>query len=356
MTRPFFSTAGRALFLVLFICVSFSFNKKPRQLPRVFVFTDINIDAGDPDDRQSLIHLFWYANEVTIEGIVPDRWNAKGYEACELALNAYQKDYKKLELQRKGYPDPGKIKNVIAADRQDAIKRFSNAASAKGEPLYVLVWGSMEILRDALFQNPALAQNIRVITIGTGLMPDKAIPHIPKDWEKSSPCVQMNWNAGGRNEVYNDARFRKMWWLEINWTYEGMFSGDEPVQLFKQLSTYGHLGEHMKEVVRNEPWAQYFRVGDTPSLLYVLDPDHNRDDPTQSSWAGRFVKPFPEERPDYFTDSTGKVTWDYSDPCKTWANHADALDVAKGTLEERRESMYNALIKKLNRMYMKNTK
>jgi hypothetical protein len=23
--------------------------------PRVFVFTDINIDAGDPDDRQSLV-------------------------------------------------------------------------------------------------------------------------------------------------------------------------------------------------------------------------------------------------------------------------------------------------------------
>lgn len=32
--------------------------------PRVFIFTDINIDAGDPDDRQSLIHLLWYANEL----------------------------------------------------------------------------------------------------------------------------------------------------------------------------------------------------------------------------------------------------------------------------------------------------
>ena len=44
--------------------------------PQVFIFTDINIDQGDPDDRQTLIHLLWYADEVEIKGIVPDRWNA----------------------------------------------------------------------------------------------------------------------------------------------------------------------------------------------------------------------------------------------------------------------------------------
>lgn len=32
------------------------------------LFTDINIDKGDPDDRQSLIHLLWYADEL--QGII----------------------------------------------------------------------------------------------------------------------------------------------------------------------------------------------------------------------------------------------------------------------------------------------
>jgi len=74
--------------------------------PRVFIFTDINIDAGDPDDRQSLIHLLWYANELEIEGIVPGRWQAKGQEACQLAVEAYAKDYN-YTLKKKGYPKPG---------------------------------------------------------------------------------------------------------------------------------------------------------------------------------------------------------------------------------------------------------
>ncbi|MDF1573143.1 MAG: DUF1593 domain-containing protein [Bacteroidales bacterium] len=60
-----------------------------KENPRVFVFTDINIDSGDPDDRQSLIHLLWYANELQIQGIVPDRWNARSVEACNMVVDAY---------------------------------------------------------------------------------------------------------------------------------------------------------------------------------------------------------------------------------------------------------------------------
>ena len=57
--------------------------------------------------------------------------------------------------------------------------------------------------------------------------------------------------------------------------------------MFHKLSKYGDLGEHIKDVVKNESWAQYFRVGDTPSVLYVIDQTHDLDNPTQSSWAGK---------------------------------------------------------------------
>ncbi|MEM9833357.1 MAG: nucleoside hydrolase-like domain-containing protein [Bacteroidota bacterium] len=319
--------------------------------PRVFVFTDINIDAGDPDDRQSLIHLMWYADELQIEGIVPDRWEADGYQACKLVIDAYAQDFQKNSFKQKGYPAPESIQERIATDTAHAFQLFRQAASEETSPLYVLVWGNMRIFGQALEKNPDLSQNIRLITIGTGLMLEDDIPHLPKSWEKSEPCVQLNWNGFGRNAIYNDPQYDDMWWLEINWTYNGMFTGEEPKQLFSQLAEYGNLGRHMQEVVKNQSWARYFRVGDTPSVLYVIDKAHNLDDPTEASWAGQFAQPFPGKKPNYFTDQSGDIDWNYENPCETWDNHQAVKDFAKGTLEKQRGDMYDALINKLNGLY-----
>lgn len=319
--------------------------------PRVFIFTDINIDSGDPDDRQSLIHLLWYSNELKIEGIVPERLNARGFEACVQAINAYEQDYTHYKLETKGYQAPIHIRNVVTSSREQMLSLFHHSAQQAGEPLYVLIWGNMVGFRDALILKPQLAKNIRVITIGTGLMLESNIRHIPKHWEKKKPCEQMNWNAKGRNEVFNDPRFKHMWWLEINWTYEGMFTGPEPRDMLKRLSTYGALGQHMIDVVKKEAWAQYFRVGDTPTVLYVIDPNNNLDDPAQGSWAGQFHKPFPKDRPNYYTDDCGALKWDYHNPCNTWNIHEQVKDAAKGTLEDQRSAMYKALIEKLDALY-----
>ncbi|MEM9675676.1 MAG: nucleoside hydrolase-like domain-containing protein [Bacteroidota bacterium] len=341
----------KALSLLLTVTLSSSLLAKQSEHPRVFIFTDINIDQGDPDDRQSLIHLLWYADELQIEGIVPDRWSAQGLEACNLVIDAYAKDY--ATLKAADYPTPESLRKRVAVDKPDAMEMFQQAASDDSSPLYVLVWGNMDVFKDALLQQPDLAKNIRLITIGTGLMLEDNIPHMPASWEKSPPCQQLNWNGKGRNIVYEDEQFNDMWWLEINWTYEGMFSGEEPKEMFEALSAYGALGQHMQEVVKNQEWARYFRVGDTPSVLYVIDATHNLDDPTQSSWAGKFVKPLPETRPNYYTDFSGSVAWDYADPCTTWANHREVRDVAASTLEKERPDMYQALLDKLDEIYGK---
>jgi hypothetical protein len=114
---------------------------------RVFVFTDINIGGGDPDDRQSLVHLFWYANELEILGIVPDRWNKQGMEACQLGIAAYRKDYKKYKFASFGFPDATKLESLLAKNTTDAIERLWIAALATNhQPLYVLVWAIWSIL------------------------------------------------------------------------------------------------------------------------------------------------------------------------------------------------------------------
>ncbi len=164
-------------------------------------------------------------------------------------------------------------------------------------------------------------------------------------------CTVPNWNGPGRNEIYNDPRFNAMWWLEMNWTYNGMFSGEGPREMFEKLSRFGAMGRQIQEVVRSHSWARYFRVGDTPSVLYLLDPSHDPDNPEKSSWAGKFIKPFPQERPHYYTDDNGPVEWDYADPCNTWENLEAMYAYNKSTLENERPGMYRALLEKLDRIY-----
>lgn len=336
------------LFLLFILFLACGKPEAQQQKPQVFIFTDINIDQGDPDDRQSLVHLLWYADKLDIKGIVPDRWNARGLEASRMAVDAYANDYQEYDWMEEGYPKPENIRNLLATDEADAINHFEKAASAANpeNPLYVLVWGNMKLFSNALQQNPELADNIRVISIGTGLK------YGPKDEVAGDDCTVPNWNGPGRNEIYQDDRFKDLWWLEINWTYNGMFSGSGPKEMFEKLSTYGALGEHMKFVTKNQEWAQYFRVGDTPSVLYVIDSGHDLDDPTTSSWAGKFKKPFPEERPNYFTDDSGPVEWNYKDPCATWDNLQAMYEYNKSTLEAERPEMYEALLTKLNSIYV----
>jgi len=339
------------LFLFVVTAILMSCQKETSDRPRVFVFTDINIDKGDPDDRQSLIHLLWYANELDIKGIVPDRRDALGLEACEMVVDAYGKDYENYSFKKKGYPTPEDIRGMLSTNTDDTRNLFTKAASDTTSPLWVLIWGSMENFGSTLRQDPELAKNIRVITIGTHLLKEVDIPHLPEGWKTEQPCTQFNWNGHGRNQIFNDSLFNDMWWLEINWTYEGMMSGTEPAEIFEKLLDYGALGEHMAEVVQNQSWARYFRVGDTPSVLYVIDPKNDLNNPEKGSWAGKFVKPFPQERPNYFTDFNGPVEWDYHNPCNTWQNHVEVSRIARGTLEEKRTEMYQSMLNKLMALY-----
>lgn len=187
---------------------------------------------------------------------------------------------------------------------------------------------------------------IRLISIGTNLK------YGPEDEVPCTECDVPNWNGPGLNTIYYDSRFAKMWWLEINWTYNGMFSGKGPKEMFEKLGAFGSMGAHIKSVTDDHELAQYFRVGDTPSVLYLIDTWQNLEDPTQSSWAGKFKKPFPQDRPNYFTDDNGALEWDYSNPCATWENLVPMYAYNKSPLEKERPSMCHSLLDKLGRIYL----
>lgn len=334
------ATVKPILCLMFLISITLAFSQT-----KVFVFTDINLVGGDPDDRQSWIHLMWYSDELDIVGVVPDRWNGKGVEACKIGLEAYRKDYKRYDFRSKGLASPETLRERVLTSEEEAVLTLNRLVANSEDPIYVLVWGNMNTLKKALFIYPEIADGIRVLSIGTGLK------YGPRDEVPGEDCNVPNWNGGGRNEIYNDPRFKDLWWVESNWTYNGMFQGDGPKEMFNKLQEYGAMGSQIKEVTQEHDWAQYFRVGDTPSVTYLLDNDHDPNDPETGSWAGKFKKPFPESRPNYFTDDNGEIEWDYENPCNSWSNLVEMYEYNKSTLVAKRQNMYDNLIKKLDDLY-----
>ena len=157
----------------------------------VFVFTDINNAKGDPDDKQSLIHLLWYADVLDIRGFVPDRWNGYGFEATMEGIAEYEKDFQERNWGERGYPVPDTVRNRVAQNDRMAIQMLYHEAMSSPEPLYVLIWGNMLTFRQALFTYPEIANKVRVLTIGTGRK------YGPKDEVAGEDCNVSNWNGKG---------------------------------------------------------------------------------------------------------------------------------------------------------------
>ena len=351
------------LALCLPIFIFSSCTKKPTK-PRIIITTDIQACCGDPDDIQSLCHLLWYADELDIKAIIPEKFGRGeepgGITAAERVLENYRLDYNDTSntFQKLAFPEPDYLlKQVLQTDPDSSVNKIIAEALANDKrPLYILVWGNMNIIKDALLKAPEIRENIRILTIGTNLRApadggDGAIP---------------NWNGPGRNRIFGDPAFDELWWIENDWGYNSMFmgltypenddrpTGGRPYEIMNELAkNAGQLGKHLKEVVSPEMvrWAYYFRAGDTPSVLYLIDPENDPDNPAKGSWAGIFQRPFPEQRPNYWTNVTGESGFDYTDPPNTWKNAEKAIEASYAYALDKREEMYSELLKKVKKLY-----
>ncbi|MEA5466341.1 nucleoside hydrolase-like domain-containing protein [Leptothoe sp. PORK10 BA2] len=316
------------------------------QRPRVVVISDIQAGAGDPDDRQSMAHLMMYANEVEISGIWPDDLNTGGL-ATRIVLDRYQEDYNNpaYKFRSLGYPTPDALRTKLFTSHNQAISAIKAEASRNDpRPIYVLVWGGTHRVPQFLEQLTSSERGkIRLISIGTYLL-DNALAN--------GDGRRYNWNAWGeaRNDIWR--RFPDVWWLEMDWTWMGMaFNTDyrianECVVLNNQLAQYaGKLGAHIKEVL-----PQYFRALDTNSLLYVLDPANNLNDPTRGSWAGKYHRPF-ADRPNYYIGIDGGNTWNYANPASTWNNATKVFIARINTAISQRPAWHRAFTQKFMQLY-----
>lgn len=245
---------------------------------RVIVSTDIG--GTDPDDFQSMVHLLLYADILDLEGIVSSPYGPGRREHILQVLDQYEKDFPNLKRHSNRYPKPDALRAISKQGAVDSPGPAGFGSSTDGSrwivecarrpdsrPLYVLVWGGIEDLAQALHDAPDILPKLRVYFIGG---PNKM------------------WSVDAYN--YVEQNHPKLWIIENNATYRGWFvGGDQSGNLgntsfvLAQIAGRGALGDYFATQLRGS-----IKMGDTPSVAYLL---HNSPtDPSLGGWGGQFVR------------------------------------------------------------------
>lgn len=245
--------------------------------PRILVSTDIG--GSDPDDNQSMAHLLMYSERFKIEGLVSSpSYGSGSKEEILRMIDLYEQDLPKLQKHQKGFPTPKYLRSISKQGRKGNAPFVGYITATEGsnwiikcakkkstQPLWVLAWGGLEDLAQALHDAPEIQSKIRVYWIGG---PNK------------------KWSAN--SYAYIAENFPNLWFIEVNSSYYGFFSDNNAIDSVKSSDYYdkyihgaGHLGKDFKSYYNGE-----VKMGDTPSLLYLMDGDPNQ--PSRESWGGSF--------------------------------------------------------------------
>ncbi|RPI21170.1 MAG: DUF1593 domain-containing protein, partial [Acidobacteria bacterium] len=144
---------------------------------RVIVSTDIG--GTDPDDFQSMVHFLLYADVFDVEGLVSSPYGPGRREHILQVIDCYARDYANLRTYSEKYPAPDSLRAIA---RQGALESPGPAGVGKPtvgsecivrcarrddpRPLWVLVWGGIEDLAQALHDAPDILPKLRVYFIG----------------------------------------------------------------------------------------------------------------------------------------------------------------------------------------------
>jgi hypothetical protein len=262
----------------------------PSVRPRVIVSTDAG--GTDYDDLQSLVHLLLCGDSVEIEGLVSSPYGPGRAADIRAVIDVYEEDYPRLARHSSGYPPPAALRAVTAqgatasagpagfGDATDGSRLIVAAARRDDpRPLWVLVWGGIDDLAQALHDAPEILPRLRVYFIGG---PNK----------KWSPTAYD----------YLVRAHSDLWIIEANSTYRGQFVGGDQSGpwgnerfVSEQVAGRGSLGAYFATGItfRGERETQ-LKMGDTPAVGYLL---HGLpDDPEHGGWGGRFVRAWDRSR------------------------------------------------------------
>ena len=281
--------------------------------PRIFVSTDL---GGDPDDIQSLYRLLHYSEMFRIEGIISSP--GPGADNSADKIRRWIKEVRIDQVRANGHPELITEQAALALVEQGQTTagapsperrtagsdRIIEQAHAGEAPLWILVWGSMTDVAQALHDDPSIAPRIRIYSIG------------------SSNTVR---DEASRDYVFEGLsdRWPGLWWIENGLlprlstdTFRGVYlGGEQEGEWGNQEFVARNIRGHGPEAGDAFPLAEWpngtLKEGDSPSMLYLMSPVlagvGDVDDPTQPSWGGRF-RAFDRERfPNYYVDIEGSA-------------------------------------------------
>jgi PelA/Pel-15E family pectate lyase len=250
----------------------------PGQRPRVIVSTDIG--GTDPDDHQSMVHFLLYADMFDVEALVSSPYGPGRREHILQVIDHYERDYPNLKTHSPRYPSPGALRAITwqgaidsagpaGFDRPtDGSRRIVESARRSDQrPLYVLVWGGIDDLAQALHDAPDILPKLRVYFIGG---PNKM------------------WSVNAYN--YIEQHHPALWMIEANSTYRGWFTGGNQSGelgnapfVAAHVAGRGALGDFFATLLGGT-----IKMGDSPSVGYFLHGPP--EDPSQPGWGGKFVR------------------------------------------------------------------
>ncbi|GMU92132.1 MAG: hypothetical protein AMXMBFR4_11900 [Candidatus Hydrogenedentota bacterium] len=256
---------------------------------RVIVSTDVG--GSDPDDYQSLIHLLVYADIVDLEGLISSP--PKGGRARHIheVIDAYELDYPRLVRASERYPTPEGLRSLVKQGAVDPAPDAGHGSATEGSrwiverggagdprPLYLLVWGCITDVAQAVHDAPAIKNRLRVYSIGS--------------WNTSQ-------DRAARNYLYE--HHEDLWWIESDTTFRGMYvGGNHSGDLGNRAFLEAHIKEHgaLGRLFVEKLGA--IKMGDSPSVLFVLA--GNPNDPEGEHWGGSYIAT--SHGPQYWTDNS----------------------------------------------------
>ena len=256
------------------------------QRHRILVSSDIG--GTDADDNQSMLHLLMYSNEFDIEGLIssPSFGDGSKDEILRM-IDEYEQDAGTGSWAcEHHFPTADSLRQLckqgrhggaplcgydVPTEGSDWIVRCARRDDSR--PLWVLVWGALEDVAQALHDAPDIAQRLRIMWIGG---PNK------------------KWGTNAYN--YLVTTFPDLWFIEDNATYRG-FTGNKNDSSYYQAPFWQNC---MKgHGVMGDDFVNYYKgiakMGDTPTLLYLMGRDSlgnafDANDPTAPHWGGQFER------------------------------------------------------------------
>ena len=253
----------------------------PAASPRYRAIVCSDIGGSDPDDHQSMVHLMLYSDCLDLEGIISTqpRLGSKKSEILKV-IGLYEHDYPNLKTYSDKYPTPDALRAITKSGLAKHVGASGVGEPTEGSdwivqcarrddprPLYILVWGGIYDVAQALHDAPDILPKLRVYFIG-------------------GPNKEGSVNAYN----YIEQNFPKLWMIENNDTYRGWFTGGNQTGewgnkefVSRHIAGHGALGDFYITL-----HDAVLKMGDTPSLAWLL---HGvPEDPTQPGWGGKFVR------------------------------------------------------------------